>query len=494
MSSRPRGLSKSKLVSFVQCPKRLWLQTFRPELADECDAATAMRFEAGNAFGDLARSFYAGGILVDEENLAEALTRTEVELGKNVPLFEATFVHENVLVRADVLLPGQRGATLVEVKASTEVKEYQLFDAAIQAWVLAGAGQNLARVQIGHVNNQFVYPGGEQYEGILYIEDVTAEVGRIIPSIPAYVAEAKKCLALEKEPCLSAGPQCFEPYGCPFYGYCAPEREAFPVEGLPRIGKKSETLRALGYNDIRDIPDAYPLSEAQTVVREVTKRGSPMLLAGAKAEMASLPYPRAYMDFETIAFTVPIWAGTRPYQQIPFQWSCHIESRAEALTHVEFLGEDGKDPRIHFIESLLACMQNCATVIMYNAAFECTRLQELAEAFPEYASGIQDITGKVFDLLPVARRNYYHPDMMGSWSIKKVLPTIAPELDYARLAIGDGSAAQEGFLKLLALPSGSPEWQKLRTDMLLYCARDTWAMVQIGRFFEGKPLLPGICA
>ena len=146
--------------------------------------------------------------------------------------------------------------------------------------------------------------------------------------------------------------------------------------------------------------------------------------------MAGLSYPRYYLDFETITFTAPIWVGTRPYQQIPFQWSCHVESHTGKLKHHEWLADGQQDPRRAFVESLIETIGPRGTSLAYNASFERKRLEELASAFPEYEATLLSLMERIVDLLGIARDYYYHPDMRGSWSIKAVLPTIAPELDY----------------------------------------------------------------
>jgi hypothetical protein len=245
-------------------------------------------------------------------------------------------------------------------------------------------------------------------------------------------------------------------------------------------------MRNQGYADIRDIPDNYPLNDRQIMVRDVTRSGKSILLEAAKQAVRSLPYPRYYIDFETIQFAVPEWKGTRPYEQIPFQWSCHVEAAGGSLTHYEFLSDLDGDPSRSFSETLLDCVRGDTPVIVYNATFEKTRLQECAAKFPDLAPALLAIRERIFDLLPVARQNYYHPSMHGSWSIKKVLPTVAPDLDYSNLEVSDGGKAQIAFLNMLKLEKDSAERTFVRNNLLAYCGRDTYAMVRLARFFAGE--------
>ena len=126
------------------------------------------------------------------------------------------------------------------------------------------------------------------------------------------------------------------------------------------------------------------------------------------------------------------------------------------------------------------------TLLAFNASFERTRLEELAKAFPKHASALLDLVERMVDLLQITRDRYYHPDMRGSWSIKKVLPTIAPELSYQGLSVADGGMAQDAFMALLHTDTAEHQKTQIRQDLLTYCERDTYAMVEIARFFEGK--------
>ena len=214
-------------------------------------------------------------------------------------------------------------------------------------------------------------------------------------------------------------------------------------------------------------------------VHTATLSGKAILESEAIKQIQALPYPRYYLDFETIGFAVPVWAGTRPYMQLPFQWSCHIEQTDGSITHKEFLDLSGNDPREMFARTLIEAVSTQGPVIVYNAGFEGARIKELATAFPHLSSGLLAIPERFFDLLPLARNHYYHPDMKGSWSIKDVLPTIAPELDYANLEVGDGAMAQEAYKEAIHSQTTIERKEKVRHAMLRYCKQDTIAMVKI---------------
>lgn len=490
-SGKRAGLSKSKIISHQQCPKRLWLEKNRPELQED-DQGSLAKMETGHRVGELAQQLFPNGVLIEEETLSLAVERTREVMEKHPrkPIYEATFEHDGVLIRADILLPERGGAyRLIEVKSSTSVKPYHHNDIAIQSSVTEAAGVKLKRIELAHIDNEFVYQGNGDYSGLLRCVSMADDIAHLKPQVPEWVQAARKTLSGE-EPDIAVGKQCSDPFDCPFADYCSPQDpEAFPVEILPRISAAQvAALKAKGYTDLRDIPKGVLNNEKHELVRRVTRTNQRHLnFSATLAFMDDLSWPRYFMDFETINPAIPQWAGSRPYQQIPFQWSCHVQGRNGELRHEEFLATGESDPRRTFAESLIQTLKQRGPVLVYNAAFEVSRLRELATHFPDLNEALQRIIERVVDLLPVAREHYYHPAMRGSWSIKAVLPTIAPELAYDNLEVADGGMAQEAFMEILH-PDTLPERrQALRQGLLQYCERDTLAMVRLAEFFaRGK--------
>jgi hypothetical protein len=481
------GLSKSRIIVHQQCPKRLWLQINRPELIEQSGAATT-RMATGTTVGEIARSLYADGVPIDADDLGQALEDTrQATKAVDRPIFEATFQCQGVLVRADLLLPDSGRYRMAEVKSSTGVKDYHLADAAVQAWVARGAGIDLSAVEIAHINRDFVYPGGGDYRGLLRHADISEQIRPMEQEVPNWIAAAKATLA-GQEPDIAPGDQCCNPFECPFIAYCTPPvagaDDGFPVEILPYGGALAASLRAEGFTDLRDVPEGRLSKPMHLRVWRATRHDTLELAAAAGEHVSALAYPRYYLDFETMQFVVPVWAGTRPYEQIPFQWSCHVEMDADSMQHAAFLADGLGDPRRAFAESLITLVGQAGPVVVYNAAFERTRLRELAASFSDLAPALNNIIGRIFDLLPVARQNYYHPDMRGSWSIKAVLPTIAPELAYDGLEVGNGGMAQEAFAEIMLTDTTPERRDQLRNALLIYCERDTLAMVRIAHYFQ----------
>jgi len=423
-----------------------------------------------------------------DDDLKTALAQTREAMAQpQRPLFEATFQHEGTLVRADLMLPDQNGWRMVEVKSSTSVKDYHLNDAAVQTWVLAQQEVPLSRIELAHINNQFVYPGGADYQGLLTYADITETVQAMQADVPTWVANARTTAELEAEPTIPPGPQCTDPFECSFRRYCDPTAfeplAPHSVRVLPYGGNLVKALLAEGKDDLRKLSEASLTNPKHKRIWRVVNQGQAELAPEAGEAIRQLDWPRYYIDFETLNPAIPIWAGTRPYQQVPFQWSCHIETQ-DGLHHADFLADGRDDPRRGFIDSLLETVGDKGAVIVYNAAFERSRLIEAAQAFPELATRIQSVIERMFDLLPLSREHYYHADMLGSWSIKAVLPTIAPELSYEGLAVAHGGAAQEAFAEMMATETNEARRADLRQGLLEYCERDTLAMVRIAWFFS----------
>jgi len=372
----------------------------------------------------------------------------------------------------------------VEVKASASLKPEHLQDCAVQAWVHRQAGYPLERIALAHVDNQFVYPGGGDFDGLLVEHDVTREVFELLPSVRVWVERARN--AVESElPEVPVGQHCSNPYECPFMDQCWPRDTQYPVEGLGGNKKQLGVWVMDGYRDIRDVPAAAIKSEKQARIHQVTLEGKPQLLKGARDFADGLGWPRFYLDFETVAPAVPLWSGTRPYQKLPFQWSCHVERAPGELEHLEFLDLSGEPPMRPLAEALIAALESAGPILVYTT-FERSVIQGLEALFPDLAVALQAISKRLEDLHPVTLDNYYHPDMLGSWSIKAVLPTIAPEMGYAELeGIQEGTEASAAYLEAIGSETSAQKKEEIRRELLRYCKHDTEAMVRLLHFFAG---------
>ena len=485
--SRQFGLSKSKITSFEQCPKRLWLQTHRPDLA-ELDAGAEARFAAGHEVGGAACALCSGGIMIEADpDLAAALQRTQelTSASAQDPLFEATFAHDGVLVRVDIMEPdGLGGWHVAEVKSSTSRKDYHVADLATQLWVLREAGVQVSSAAIRHLNNQFFLTEEGNYQGAFVDTPSLEDAKPLALKRPKLVAEIRSVLGGD-EPARDPGDHCHDPFPCEFVAYCSRDLEMarYPISTLPRTGRQLAAKWAEhGIVELEDVPPGSFTNAIHARIHEATLSGVPYHdVDGARRIIGDWAYPRTYLDFETIAFALPRWLGTKPWEQVPFQFSAHIEDREGQITHREFLSLDGKDPRRACAEALVAHIPQDGAVIAYNAAFERTCILRLADRFSDLAADLKAIAARIVDLLPVTREHWYHRDQGGSWSIKVVLPTIGNSGDYAMLDVADGSAAQLAYLEAMAPVTTEARMAEIAQSLRTYCAKDTFAMVEVVR-------------
>jgi len=398
---------------------------------------------------------------------------------------------DDILVRADVLIRRDGRYRMIEVKASTRVKDSHVTDAAIQTWVARGTGLDVERVELAHIDNRFVYPGGGDYHGLFAHADMTEAVLPLQEQIPGWVAAAQRDLA-GPMPDVAVGAQCHGPFECEFLAYCAPDTTEFPVELLPNSSKLARQLRGEGMADLRDVPLERLSREDHRRIWRATTSGEAELDASASATLKALPWPRWFLDFETVGPAVPLWPGTRPYQKIPMQWSCHRQDADGTLTQLPpYLDTTGADPRRAFAQSLVNAIGDDGIIMVYNATFERSVLMQMAEAFADLAPALRAMAARLFDLLPFAREHYYHPAMMGSWSIKRMLPTIAPDLDYGNLeSVQSGDMVEPVYFEMVAAATTAERRRALEAALLTYCARDTLGMVRVADYFAAPRRVP----
>ena len=436
-------LSKTRIAAFEQCPKRLWLQAYSSRRLDGA-ALIDFRILEGLKVGKAARSLYPDGRLIETQNgIAAALeqTRDLISGGWRKPVFEATFARDNVLVQADLMLPsGAKNWRVAEVKSSTSPKEHHFGDLATQLWVMDANEIVIDAASIMHVDSSFVLANDGDYEGLFSEYECLADIQDIVVDRTSFVEDAKSALAGD-EPKVEMGDHCGHPFACEFQEYCSrdlPEEPDYPVTLLPnKSGKQlANTLLEQGIDDLRTAPQELFDNEKLARIHRATQTGDAFIDRDAIAkETESWRFPRHFLDFETIGFAVPRWIGARPYQQIPFQFSCHTQKESGEITHREFLSIGGEDPR-----------RACAEALV--------------------------------DLLPIVRNHYYHRDQLGSWSIKAVVPTICPDLDYGALEVKAGDDAQAAYVEAIETNDAARR-NAIRDALLAYCKLDTLAMVRM---------------
>ena len=431
----------------------------KPELKVETDAMRRL-FGVGHHVGAIARQQYPDGILIgSDDNLDRAIVETEAALYARRPVFEATFEHEDVLIRADVMVPDDEsgGWHMVEVKSTASAKPYHVPDVATQLWVARAFGVRVERASVRHIDRSFVLPPSldapigaamtgkpGDYRGLFTDTDVTSDVEGLLPTLPATVADARATLEAA-EPDVRPGDHCTSPQECPFQAYCG---------AAPRVPRRK----------------FEPFHDAE----------------GAARTMDEWAWPRYFLDFETIGHTVPVWVGTRPFEQAPFQFSSHVMARDGSLTHRGFLDLTGDDPTRACAQALLETLGRDGSIVTYSS-FERKVIQTMARRCPDLAPQLQQLESSIVDLLPVVRGHYYHDDLQGSYSIKSVLPALVPDLSYTALdGVKDGLMAQAAYLEATSFETCDERRARIRQELTDYCSLDTIAMVSVAEALSSR--------
>ena len=498
-----QALSKSRIIDGHLCLKRLWLKLYRRDLEETSMEAQA-RFDVGTHVGELAQQIYdpkwKGVAYVPREegyNEVVAMTVEQLKLGK--PIFEAGFKAAGGLAYADVMLPlrrrGQAGWRMVEVKSTASVKDAQKDDLAIQAYVARAAGVQLHAVALAHIDSAWVYPGGGDYDGLLVEVDQTEEAFEREEEVAGWIANAHAVAAKRREPAVAMGLQCNKPYECAFMAYCqsqsatkAPKYSVACLKGNLKADLK-KLIQVQGVSDLRKVPNDL-LNARHLRVKTHTLANTTYFDAdGAAAALAAHKLPALFLDFETINLAVPIWRGTRPFQANPFQFSLHRLNRSGRLSHQQYLDLSGKDPARQLALALIDYCGERSPIFAYSN-FESKVVKTLAERLPKLARQLLAIDARLVDLQVIAEKHYYHPQQQGSWSLKAVLPTIAPDLRYDNLdEVQEGGMAMTAFREAIHPETTTARKAELERQLLIYCQRDTEALVRLWQHFTGRATL-----
>ena len=486
-------------MAWRQCPRRLWLEVHHPELRQHT-ALTEARFAVGDLVGELARSLYdpeENGEVIDVLGAGPdaGVARTAQLLERRAPIFEAGLEGGGARAFVDVLRPvrhgGRRGWDLIEVKASASLKANHRDDVAIQTYAAVQSGLELNAVKLAHVDTAFIYRGDHDYQKLLREVDLTDDALGRLDEVAGWVEAGQAVVALPTLPAARTGLHCRSPHACGFLPHCRAMEEpvAYPVDWLPRLqGELRRHVQASGIRDMRELPDAR-LSPRQLRVKQQTLAGRPYFdRAGAREDLASLAAPAAFLDFEAVQLAIPVWPGTHPYQIFPFQFSLHTRASDGRIAHQEYIDLSGEEPSRAFAAALLEAVPPHGTVFVWNASFERARIAALADAYPDLRVGLLGILRRLSDLLAVAEQHYYHPDQHGSWKLKRVLPTIAADLDHAQLAdVQDGHMAVLAYVEAIQADTAPARRMQLEHALRNYCRLDTLALVRIWEEFSREP-------
>lgn len=469
----------------------------QPGEASALSTATRARMEVGRAVGTLAREHFPGGVsafTVGVSNEAAAARTLELMNSGAEVIFEATFLAEGMLARADVLVRESDGWHLIEVKSSSEYKPKEhLQDVGYQAVVLEASDVDLVRISVMHLRKGYEWAGGEHDLAKLFaLTEVTTDVVEMLDSFALAAKEFESLWSATEYPTANGRPPHFDPgirpvcRDCPFGGHCFDRAPKDHIFYLNLHHSRVKKLKQQGVELIRDVPADFITDSKERLRYEAFLSGTPQIDAELRARLAEIRFPALLIDFEAARPAVPIVVGTGPYQLLPFQWSCHTLNsppigRPISIEegHTEFLYEGREDPREDFARTLHERLKDGGSILHYSA-YERSTIKDLAARGVPYADELESmLERRGLDLEVIVKECYADARFGGRTSIKAVLPVIAPDLSYDGLAIHDGDQAQMEFMR--AMEPGCPEEtrRKIFNGLREYCKLDTWAMVRL---------------
>jgi hypothetical protein len=478
-------LSKSRFIAGLQCPLRLWYQCYRSELATKPPPGQQALFDTGHEVGRLATSLYINGVRIEEgyryHVKAEKSTRNAMSKKNVAAIYEAAFTYDNIRIRVDILERHDAASwNLIEVKSSTSVKDVYKPDLGIQYYILKGLGIKISSAGILHINNAYVYDGNRlDLNQLFYFSDLTGETVNRQEEIISQIKKLQNILSWETPPNILPSKHCMTPYTCEFWEYCTSDMPEYWVMDLIGMTQdKFEQLVELGVEDISEIPDEFPLSVFQKRIKKCITDGQEFIAPELEDELMDVQYPVHFLDFETFASVIPRYPDTRPYQTIPFQWSDHILYEDGRVEHMEYLCVEDKDPCEEFTETLLGTLGTGGTIFVYSN-YEERMVNQLGDRFFDIRDQLLNLLNRFKDLHALIRKNYYHPEFYGSFSLKQVLPVLVPSMNHGNLNIQEGSLASLEYLRMVDPATPPDEKTKIKHDLRTYCGYDTLGMVNI---------------
>lgn len=485
-TKKPPGLSKSRLLRGLQCPKSLYLTIHRPELETPADPSQKAVFEQGHRVGLEAHKHFPGGVLIEvshrDQQKALKLTAEALANGAHT-IYEATFEHEGVLAKVDILnrASARAGWDLIEVKSSTKVKAVHIDDVAIQKMVVTGgSGVKVKDAVLMHINSKCVAP---DLSKLFTKKIITEEVNPILAALPEKLKALREMLSKPKPPAIAIGPHCSSPYDCPFKKHCWSEAKVPTpsVFDFPSIGPKAWKYFEKGILRLED-PRFGPFNGTNLKRIEAIRTGKRWVdTKKIRAEISGWVYPLHFLDFETVGPAIPVHPGTRPYLQIPFQFSVLVQKKLGGeFEESAYLHDDASDPRLAVAQALVKATGARGSIVAYNKTFEATCLKMLAELFPDYSEKLLSFASRLVDPLPVIRAAVYDAGFKGSFSIKDVAPAIlGAESSYDALVVAGGQAAQIAFAEMVSAGTSAARKAELRAGLLAYCGQDTLVLGQL---------------
>ncbi|HVS10280.1 MAG TPA: DUF2779 domain-containing protein [Planctomycetota bacterium] len=472
-----RGVTKRIFLNALECKTLGWFLRSTDD-SGPLSLADRFRMEQGSQIGTLSRTLYPDGIHVAPGTGAAERTARLMADPKTQVLFEATFVVGESTARADVLDRTESGWKVVEVKSSledTDRMDELVADLTYTVVAARRAGATVSAASLLLLSRE--YRKSMPISKLFTEVDQTEAVEEFTPPLEAVWEDIERATGAPEKPAPALIKACKE---CSFFATaCHGAGVVHPVFEIPRLHeKKLADLSSLGILEIEELPDGFALTPAQARVVDAV-RTNRAFIGALRRQLDAVTWPASYLDFESTQTAIPLYSELAPFEQIPTQYSIHrCSGPGRVDAHADYLADPARDCRRELAEQLIRDLRTAGSVIVYSS-FEKTRIRALARKFPDLAPQLEAIQARLFDLLSVVQKEYYHPAFRGSASIKNVLPVLVPELSYDGMEIGDGDAASAVFALIAMGKHGEEESGRLLELLRAYCRQDTLAMVKL---------------
>jgi hypothetical protein len=500
-------LTKSKITSGLQCKKKLWFDTH------EKLKSSKSTFKRGERFNEIVRKHYTkiygkelnlSGVWDDLGNITKnALNSKDINV-----IYEGTFEYLDTQVRTDVLIRKENGWELLEAKSSTKLKKEHVPDISIQSFIvrecLNQIGHKLTNCKLVHINNKFILDKAENYEKLIIENDISNSIIEEEIKIPDLIKEFLP-LVEKNTPCpkVKMGDHCNKPYECDYQNRCKsglPKDNVTSYTILPYVSNElKKYMDEKGTKDLQKVPDNFSLERkgyadnVYQIIKNTHKNNKDWINPEIKNLFNNFTFPFYFMDFETITQGVPIIQGTKPYEQVPFQWSVH---RWEGIDKEidegkSFLKFTDQDIERQFVETLLEAVGEKGTIFAHSAnSVEINNLNKLKlkDSCKDLANRIDKLIERTEDSLIISRMNFYSPLMNGDWGVKSIIKAIPDcPLSYEELDnIDGGDGAQLAWFNCTNLKTSDEERKKQQKNLIEYCAKDTLALYYLIKFLMKK--------
>ena len=344
--------SKSRYCLAWQCPKLLWLTKYRPELKPE-DPALQARFDEGNRVGDMAMELFGSFTEVtaykedgslDLNRMQERTMQCIAEGVENI--CEASFNYNGLYCAVDILKKEKGGYAIYEVKSSTHASHIYAVDISYQKYVLENCGVKITGTYLVCIDSHYVREEELDIGKFFQVIDMSEEVNEELQNVPSLLKKAQQIYSLKEEPKVDIGEHCRDPYDCAFWDHCTESLPTPNVFDLYRINFKKALKHyyngQISFDELLLDSSITNDKQLRQMQHNVTAQPDNIDKEGIREFLDTLSYPLYFLDFETMQPVIPQFPGTRPYDQIPFQYSLHyIEYEGGPLLHKEFLAESG---------------------------------------------------------------------------------------------------------------------------------------------------------